>query len=139
MLMALFDILCFSTYVRPSSANTLRTVDLVPPPPGGGIAALMMWTLLVAPTERGIATETGDYDMAVVLDDSREPRLGEMLGQQQEAQLLDCEVSEEDDEGQVPMWNFGPKAYVHTGKRAFLGLGFEPVCQTPHQARHGGP
>ena len=100
---------------------------------------MMMWTLLVAPTERGAATKTGDYDMAAVLDDSREPRLGEMLRQQQEAQLLDCEVAEDEDEGQEPMWDFGPKAYVDTWKRAVLGLGLEAVCQTPYKARHGGP
>ena len=74
--MALFNILCFSTYLRPSSAITLRMVDLVPPPPGAGNAAVMMWTLLVAPTEGRCATRTEDYDMSVVLDDSREPRLG---------------------------------------------------------------
>ena len=28
--MALFNVLCFSTYLRPSSAISLRTVDLVP-------------------------------------------------------------------------------------------------------------
>ena len=137
---ALFNVLCFSTYLRPSSAITLRTIDLVPPPPGGGNAAVLQWTLLVAPTERETATKTGDYDMAVVLDDTREPRLGEMLQQQQANQLRGCPgLTLETDEGQLPLWDFTPKQYVETWKSAVGLLGLEHVCQTPYQARHGGP
>ena len=100
---------------------------------------MLMWTLLVSPTERETATKTGDYDMAVILDDSREPRLGEMLRQQQEKQLFGCEISLEEDEGQIPLWDFTLKQYVETWKSAVGLLGLEHVCHTPYQARHGGP
>ena len=80
--MALFNIASFSTYLRPSSGIVLRTLDLVAPPPAGGTAALQNWTLLAAPTERETATKTGDYDMAVALDDTRGPRLEQLLHRQ---------------------------------------------------------
>ena len=137
--MALFNVTCFSTYLRPSSAISLRTIDLIPPPPGGGNAAVQMWTLLVSPTEREVATKTGEYDMAVVLDDTRETRLGEMLQRQQECMLKDNHVQLGDDEGQVPMWDFSPAAYVEAWREAVKSLGLDHVCSTPYQARHGGP
>ena len=98
-----------------------------------------MWTLLVSPTEREVVTKTGEYDMAVVLDDTREPRLGEMLQRQQQCLLQDSHVQLIDDEGQVPMWDFSPAAYVEAWREAVKSLGLDHVCSTPYQARHGGP
>ena len=74
--------------------------------------AVQVRTLLVAPTERDHATKTGDYDMSVVFDYSRKPRLGELLQQQAEMQLRVANVTASNDEGQEKMWEFGPKAYV---------------------------
>ena len=141
---ALLNTLCFSTYLRPSSALGLRTCDLIPPPPGGGTAAVMRWTLLVSPTEREEATKTGDFDMAVVLDDTREPELGRML--QAQAQQMRARhhgvahpSSELDDDGSIQMWEFTARSYVASWREAVAALGLQQVCTTPYQARHGGP
>ena len=136
---ALLNVVCFSTYLRPSSALGLRTADLIPPPPGGGSAAVNRWTLLVAPTEREESTKTGDYDMAVVLDDTREPELGQMLQAQAMRMRVAHQSTEEDDDGQVPLWQFTARSYVASWREAVAGLGLQAICTTPYQARHGGP
>ena len=50
--------------------------------------------------------------MAVVLDDTREPRLGQMLYRQCLAQLAHAGVKPEEDEWQVPMWEFSFRQFV---------------------------
>ena len=136
---ALLNATCFSTYLRPSSALGLRTCDLIPPPPGGGSASVMRWTLLVAPTEREEATKTGDYDMAVVLDDTREPELGRMLQAQAQRMRAAHPSTEKDEDGQIPLWEFTARSYVASWREAVAALGLQQICTTPYQARHGGP
>ena len=120
--MAVFNIMSFSTCLRPSSGITRRTLDLVPLPPGGGTAAVQHWTLLAAPNERETATKTGDYDMAVVLDDTREPRLGKMLHRQCLAQLARAGAKPEEDEVQVPMWEFSSRQLVEVWKESVQAI-----------------
>ena len=53
--------------------------------------------------------------------------------------LSDNFIQLEDDEGQVPLWDFSPKDYVEAWREAVKSLGLDHVCSTPYQARHGGP
>ena len=99
----------------------------------------MRWTLLVAPTEREEATKTGDYDMAVVLDDTREPELGRMLQAQAQRMRAAHPSTEKDEDGQIPLWEFTARSYVASWREAVAALGLQQICTTPYQARHGGP
>ena len=61
-----------------------------------------------------------------------------MVHGQRLAQLAQASVKPEEDEGQVPMWDFSSRQFVETWWASVQALGLGHVCQTPYQARHGG-
>ena len=62
--MAVFTLLSLSAYLRPSEAMGLRRGDVIAPATG----VTQHWSLLVAPSERGLATKTGEMDVSVAMD-----------------------------------------------------------------------
>ena len=118
--MAVWTLVCFSTYLRLKEAFGLRHRDLIPP--RAGIAD--HWALLIAPREREHRTRTGDFDDRVWRDTPCLKGFG-----------LAIEILKEGP-ADSPLWELDYPELRAMFARSALELRFKAV---PYQPRHAGP
>lgn len=119
--MALYTLLLVSAYLRPSEGMALRRADFLPPTVG----ATGTWSILIAPSEIGATTKTGDSDDSILLD-------SRWLEWASPAWRLLCEG--------VPgscVWSFTYPAYLKEFKLIRDRLKIPDLV--PYAARHSGP
>ena len=118
--MAVWVLLTFAAYLRPSECMGLLSEDLVPPTRN----ITGFWTLIVCPQEREARTKTGAADDSVLLDSEQLLWLGDLL-----AVLADRPRGRK-------VWDFTYPELVVQFRRAASLAG---VAAVPYQLRHSGP
>ena len=136
--MALFNRALFSTYLRPSALLNVMCLDLLDAP--SAVSDLAPYpAIIVAPEEREERTKTGTYDQTVILDDARDTMLGPDLLRHREARRRWAVISEEEDDGSLPLFGVQPAKFLVEWRSAVHFLQCDAIAHTPYQNRHGGP
>ena len=136
--MALKNAMDFSGYLRPSESMGLRTVDVIRPVDQTQSKLMRRHVLLLAPFEVGTPTKVGEYDAAVIMDDSRLESLGTLVERQARLRLLGAGLTPESDDGSVKLWGFSTKDFRDEWCRNVSFFHMEKEFVTPYQNRHGG-
>ena len=119
--MAVFTMLCLSSYSRPGELLRCRVRNLVRPTP----TISEFWCLLLIPEERQIPSKVGEFDDSVALDSAfLKPWIHTLL-----KQLTDRNPD-------LPLWNFDYGHYSKIFSQISDTFGLD---MTPYQMRHSGP
>jgi len=122
-LMALFILLSFLAYLRPTEALRLTTASFIPPAAAAG-ASYSAWGLIVNNADCGIPGKTGVMDESVMLDQPEFWPLWEALKAAKPPA--------------APIWNFtGPDVSARF-KQAMAQIGLGDESATLYTLRHGG-
>ncbi|CAK0899549.1 unnamed protein product, partial [Prorocentrum cordatum] len=117
---ALFLLLTFETYKRPSEALSLLGLQLVPPVPGER-GACRFWATLIRASELDVLGKTGEFDTSVALDLPRH-RLPEPA-----LRLLKANGG-----GRERLFMFCYTDFLLVWNSCLLGLGLAQLKVTPH-------
>jgi integrase len=123
---ALFLLLTFETYMRPSEALSLVGLQLVPPVPNER-GACQFWTILIRASELDVLGKTGEFDTSVALDLPRHRLLESAL------RLLKANRGERE-----RLFLFHYTDFLLAWNSCLLGLGLAQLKVTPYSLRHGG-
>ena len=119
--MAIWTLLSFTTYLRPTEMMRLRRKHIIPPI--HGISS--HWSVLVADAELNEVTKTGGSDESVVLDS----KLTKFL----DSPLNHLKAGPQES----PLWDFEYPELIKQFKQAAGKVGVPK--RTPYQLRHSGP
>ncbi|CAK0855849.1 unnamed protein product, partial [Prorocentrum cordatum] len=122
---ALFLLLTFETYVRPSEALSLVGLQLVPPVPNER-GACQFWTILIRASELDVLGKTGEFDTSVALDLPRHRLLESAL------RLLKANRGERE-----RLFLFHYTDFLLAWNSCLLGLGLAQLKVTPYSLRRG--
>ena len=118
--MAVFLLLSLSTYMRPSEMMSLRRRSLLPPQRG----PVRFWTLVAHEEQDGKRSKTGNFDVAVIVDQPWAQFLTPVL------EVMETGKPDE------PVWEFNYQDYSDVFKKVVKALGCPKVV--PYQVRHSG-
>ncbi|CAK0806514.1 unnamed protein product, partial [Prorocentrum cordatum] len=121
---ALFLLLTFETYMRPSEALSLVGLQLVPPVPNER-GACQFWTILIRASELDVLGKTGEFDTSVALDLPRHRLLESAL------RLLKANRGERE-----RLFLFHYTDFLLAWNSCLLGLGLAQLKVTPYSLRH---
>ena len=119
LFMAVYTILCFGAYLRPSEGLGLRGFSFVMP--DNKISPF--WSLLISASVLGVASKTGTMDDSVIWDCHDLLWMAPVFSQLRQRQA-------------VPFWPFDYPEYFKAFKDAAKSIG---VSMVPYQLRHAGP
>ncbi|CAK0874888.1 unnamed protein product [Prorocentrum cordatum] len=117
---ALFLLLTFETYMRPSEALSLVGLQLVPPVPNER-GACQFWTILIRASELDVLGKTGEFDTSVALDLPRHRLLESAL------RLLKANRGERE-----RLFLFHYTDFLLAWNSCLLGLGLAQLKVTPY-------
>ena len=123
---ALFLLLTFETYMRPSEALSLLGLQLVPPVPGE-TGVCRFWTILIRASELDVLGKTGEFDNSVALDLPRHRLLEPAL------RLLKANRGERE-----RLFTFCYTDFLQVWNSCLNSLGLAQLKVTPCSLRHGG-
>lgn len=130
---ALYMMVCFAAYLRPSECLMLRVSDLVEPTACES-EGHTYHAIFLAPRERSMAAASGFYREKLALDSAREPCLGELLASHADTIARE---SNEERRADMNMWRFSAQEMRVSWRKAADALHLD-FAETPDQCRHGG-